>query len=69
MLAKVAGILGGENIGISSVIQPESPAGEPVPLILMIHTATNAQMTKALERIAGLPCVKRPPRMIRVETF
>jgi hypothetical protein len=35
----------------------------------MIHEATNGQMQAALERIGGLPCVKKLPRMIRVEHF
>jgi len=69
VLAQVAGILGEESIGISSVIQPESHEGDPVPLVLMIHDATNGQMGKALARISKLQCVKNPPRMIRVETF
>jgi homoserine dehydrogenase len=69
VLAQVAGILGENNIGISSVIQPESHEGDSVPLVLMIHDAANAQMQAALERIAKLPCVKAEPRMIRVETF
>ncbi len=69
VLAQVAGILGEENIGISSVIQPEAQEGESVPLVLMIHYATDFQMQTALARIARLDAVKRPPRMIRVETF
>ncbi len=43
-LAKITAILGRPNIGISSVIQPEGHEGESVPLILMIHDATNANM-------------------------
>ena len=69
VLAQVAGILGENQIGISSVIQPEAHEVSDVPLVLMIHDATNAQMQAALARIAGLACVKKPPRMIRVETF
>jgi len=69
VLAQVAGILGSLKIGISSVIQPEEHEPDSVPLILMVHTATNGQMHTALEKITQLPCVKRPPRMIRVETF
>jgi homoserine dehydrogenase len=69
VLAQVAGILGSLKIGISSVIQPEEHDPDSVPLILMVHTATNGQMQSALGRISDLPCVKRPPRMIRVESF
>jgi homoserine dehydrogenase len=69
VLAQVAGILGDLGIGISSVIQPEEHEPESVPLVLMVHTATNAQINSAIVKIAKLACVKRPPRLIRVETF
>jgi homoserine dehydrogenase len=68
-LAKIAAILAKAKIGISSVIQPEGHEGESVPLILMIHDATNAAMTKALTRIAKLNVVKGSPIMLRVENF
>jgi homoserine dehydrogenase len=68
-LAKITAILGGAHIGISSVIQPEGREGKSVPLILMIHDATNTNMSKALNKIARLSAVKAPPVMIRVENF
>jgi len=68
-LAKIAAILAETNIGISSVIQPEGHEGKSVPLILMIHDATNAAMTKALTKIAKLGVVKAKPVMLRVENF
>ncbi|MDB6110929.1 MAG: Homoserine dehydrogenase [Pedosphaera sp.] len=69
VLAKISAILAASKIGISSLIQPEGHQGESVPLILMIHDAPNAAMTKALAKIAKLPVVKSPPVMIRVESF
>jgi len=69
VLARIAAILGQARIGISSVMQPEGHEGESVPLILMIHDATNAAMSRALAQIARLPVVKAPPVMIRVEHF
>jgi len=51
------------------VIQPEGHQGESVPLILMIHDATNGAIAKALARIGTLSVVKAPPVMIRVENF
>ena len=68
-LARIAAILGRSRIGISSVIQPEGHEGKSVPLILMIHDATNAAVAQALRKIARLPVVKAPPMMIRVENF
>ena len=69
VIAQVAGILGGLDIGISSIFQPEGNEGEAVSLVLVIHKATNGQMAAAQQRIAALPCVKEEPRMIRVEDF
>lgn len=68
-LAKIAAILAHSKIGISSVIQPEGHEGASVPLILMIHDATNAAMRRALEEIGHLNVVKEKPMMIRVENF
>jgi homoserine dehydrogenase len=69
VLAKISAILASAKIGISSVIQPEGESGDSVPLILMIHDATNAAMQKALAKIAKLPVVKSKPVMFRVENF
>jgi homoserine dehydrogenase len=68
-LAKIAAILAHAKIGISSVIQPEGHEGESVPLILMIHDASNAAMEKALGRISNLGVVKEKPVLFRVENF
>jgi homoserine dehydrogenase len=67
VLAKVSAILGAAQIGIASVIQPEGHKGESVPLILMLHEATNGAVTNALAKIGKLPVVKARPVMIRVE--
>ena len=69
MLAKISAILAAAKIGISSVMQPEGHEGESVPLILMIHDATNAAMRKALIKIGKLPVVKARPVMFRVENL
>jgi homoserine dehydrogenase len=69
VLAKIAAIFGAANIGISSVIQPEGHEGAGVPLIFMLHYATNGAVKKALTKVAQLPAVKGKPVMIRVESF
>ena len=69
VLAKVTKIFGEANIGISSIMQPEGHTGETVPLIFMLHYATNGATLKALAKIAKLPVIKDKPVMIRVETF
>jgi len=69
VLAQVAGILGTSNIGISSVIQPESHESGPVPLVLMLHDAPFGTTKAALAEIAKLECVKAEPTLFNVETF
>jgi homoserine dehydrogenase len=68
-LAKIAAIFGAAKIGISSVIQPEGHEGGSVPLIFMLHYATNGAVNGALKKISRLPVVKGKPVMIRVENF
>src|SRR5208283_2001246 len=68
-LAKIAAIFAQSNIGISSVIQPEGHEGNSVPLIFMLHYATNGAVTKALAKIGKLPVIKGKPVMLRVENF
>lgn len=69
VFARIAAVLAKEKIGISSIIQPPGHVGESVPVILMIHDATNAAMQRALRKIAKLAAVKGEPVMIRVESF
>lgn len=66
VLAQVAGMLGAMQIGISSMIQPES-TGPEAELILMLHDASHAQVNEAIRRIAALSCVQGEPRLLRVE--
>ncbi len=69
VMARITSILGRAKIGISSVIQQEGEEGDTVPLVLMIHDATNRTMNKALAALAKLSVVKAAPVMIRVESF
>jgi homoserine dehydrogenase len=69
VLARIATIFGESKIGISSVIQPEGHEGKSVPLIFMLHYATNGAVLRALKKIGKLPVVKGAPVMLRVENF
>ncbi len=69
VLAKIAAIFGQSKIGISSVIQPEGHEGKSVPLIFMLHYATNGAVAGALKKIGKLPVVKGRPMLLRVENF
>lgn len=69
VLAQVATVLGKHQIGISSVIQPESHEENAVPLIIMLHDAQEKQFVKAIQEIEKLNVVKSPAVWIRVEDF
>lgn len=69
VLAQIAAVLARNQIGISSVLQPEGHEGASVPLILMLHDAPYAAMQRALEVIRKLEVVKAEPALFRVETF
>src|SRR5208283_923309 len=58
VLAQIAAVFAAAKIGISSVIQPEGHEGGSVPLILMLHYATNGAVNGALKKIGRLPVVK-----------
>jgi homoserine dehydrogenase len=64
VLAQIASILGSHNIGISSVIQPESHEETAVPLVLMIHNAPFGRMREAVEEMSELECVKNTPVLL-----
>lgn len=69
VLAQVAGVLGAHGIGISSVIQPESSAPGPVPLVLMIHDAAFGAVRDAVAKIGELACVREAPLLLQVESI
>lgn len=69
VLAQIAGVLGEAGIGISAVIQPDTPSQGPVPLILMIHDARTGAVEAACARIAQLACVRSQPVLLHVERF
>ena len=69
VFARIATVLAGAKIGISSIIQPEGHTGETVPVILMLDAASNLSVRKALATIGKLPVVKSNPVVLRVESL
>ena len=61
VLAEIAGILGKHEISIASVIQhdDERTADGFVPLVIMTHTATEADVQAAVETIDRTPSTGR----------
>jgi homoserine dehydrogenase len=67
VLAQVAGILGGHDISLVSVLQKGRAHGEAVPVVMMTHEARERDMRAALGGIDRLPVVAARTTMIRVE--
>lgn len=67
VIADVTGILRDGGISLESMLQRGRSPGEPVPVVLVTHECEEAEMTRALERIAALPAVLEPPARIRIE--
>jgi homoserine dehydrogenase len=67
VLAQVAGILGGHDISILSVLQKGRAERAAVPVVMMTHEARERDMRAALQAIDRLPVVAGRTQMIRVE--
>ncbi len=69
MIARVAGILGAQEISIASIIQKECSVGCHAPVIILTHRATERQFRAALEQIDALSEVNMPTVRLRIEDF
>ncbi len=68
VIAKIATILGDENISISSMLQKEvSEISRPVPIVIVTHFTYEKNMTAALNKIQNLPIVHERINLIRIE--
>ncbi|NTV29384.1 MAG: homoserine dehydrogenase [Candidatus Omnitrophica bacterium] len=67
VLSRITGILGECGISIASVTQKAVNKNSVVPLVMLTHTACEASVRKALEKISALKEVKARPVAIRVE--
>jgi homoserine dehydrogenase len=71
VLGTIAQVLGRHGISIASVIQhdpgDDAPPGTPVPLVIMTHTAMQADLTAALFEIDRLDAVHAPSICLGVE--
>jgi homoserine dehydrogenase len=68
VLAQVAGILGGHDISLVSVLQKGRARSGAVPVVMMTHEARERDMRAALSTIDALPVVEGRTAMIRVES-
>jgi homoserine dehydrogenase len=64
VLAKVAQVLGDEDVSVKSVVQRGS--GDDTRLVMVIHKCLESRFAAALKAIEELDVLRTPPRAIRV---
>ena len=67
VLADVTAILRDHGISLESMLQHGRKPGEAVPIVLVTHETSEAEVSAALLRIAALPSVLEAPALIRIE--
>ena len=67
VLAKIAELLGKNNISIASVVQKERRKTHAVPIVMLTHEAREKDMQNALKKIDKLPIIKRKSMLLRLE--
>ncbi|NOS35321.1 MAG: homoserine dehydrogenase [Deltaproteobacteria bacterium] len=67
VLSKIAGVLGGYNISIASVIQKGRRVGDAVPLVIKTHHAKEWELMSALTEIDGMEVIADKTQYIRIE--
>ncbi len=67
VMSRITGVLGKNNISISSMIQKGRKVDEAVPVVMMTHEAIEKNVRKALAEIDTMDCVAGPTVVIRVE--
>jgi homoserine dehydrogenase len=67
VLSKIAGVLGDNNISISSVIQKGRGETGAVPVVMLTHEARERDVIKAMKRLARMNIFTAKAIMIRVE--
>ncbi|MFN8522681.1 MAG: homoserine dehydrogenase [Chloroflexota bacterium] len=71
VIARVAGVMGANNISLSSVIQKEdvevAEGDRWAEIVFMTHEATESAVQRAIEEITGIDAVARVGSLIRVE--
>lgn len=68
VLSTISGILGKHEISIASVLQKGRQVGQPVPLVIVTHRASERAVQTALKEINRLASViAKPTTMVRIE--
>jgi homoserine dehydrogenase len=54
---------------MEAILQRGRAPGETVPVVMTVHDTVEAAMIRAVNRIASIPAVVDPPRVIRIEAL
>jgi homoserine dehydrogenase len=67
VLARIAGVLGNNEISIASMIQSARIADETVPIVIMTHEASESGIRSALKEIDSFDFINEKSKLIRIE--
>lgn len=67
VVAEVSSILRDHDISIEAFIQRGRDPGQPVPLVITTHEASQKQIAKACDLMTNIPAVIEPPCLMRIE--
>lgn len=67
VLSRISGVLGDNNISIESMLQHGRNQGDRVPIVIMTHEASEADVRKALAEIDSFDIVQEKTQLIRIE--
>ncbi len=66
VLARIAYLLGKNNISIASVIQKDQNPRQAVPIVMLTHEAREKSFSRALKEINSLDIIRKPTVRIRM---
>jgi len=69
VFADIAAALRDEKVSMEQVIQRGRAPNQTVPVVMTVHDTGEAALLRAVERIAALPSIAEPPRLIRIEAL
>jgi len=69
VIADIAAALRDQDISVEAMLQRGRSPGDSVPVVITTHETREANMMRALERIAELQAVRERPRLIRIEAL
>ncbi len=68
VIADVAAAFRDEKVSLEQIIQRGRAPSESVPVVMIAHETNEAATLRAVARIARMPAMLEPPRLIRIES-